>query len=361
MNKAVYSKVIIYYFSGTGNGLLASRWVKEITEKYGVPTAIKSIDRFKKIIVPVCEGKLLIGFVYPTHGFNIPYYMLKFIWKFPRKINADLFLLSSRAGMKIFGWHTPGLSGIAKLLPLLILLIKRYKISGLLPLDMPSNWISIHPGLNKSTVDSIINRCEKITKKFADNIIIGKRYYRYHIFLSLPLDIALIPIAVGYLMYARFFLSKTFIASMDCNDCRLCEEKCPTESIKIINNRPYWILNCESWMRCMNICPHKAIQTSHSFAVIVAYLVSFVPLSLWVNNKITEIQSSFLNILSKPIDIVLNWIVSISILFIFYKILFAVTKNKYVNKFFTYTSLTKYWKRYQAPGIKVKDFKRDET
>jgi ferredoxin len=333
--------------------------VKEIAQQYNIPCEIKAIDRFKDIIIPWNEGKILIGFVYPTHGFNIPYYMLKFIWKFPSLKNADVFLLSSRAGMKLWGWHTPGISGVAKLLPLIILWIKGFDVTGMLPLDMPSNWISIRPGLNKRTIDSIVQRCEKITKKFAESIVQGRRYYRYHIFLSLPFDIALFPIAFGYLMYARFFLSKTFLASVDCNDCKLCEENCPTGSIKIMNNRPYWTMNCESCMRCMNICPHKAIQTSHSFALIIAYLASLVPFSLWIHEKISEIQSPYSNILNRPVDFVINWIVTMGILFTFYKILFSVTANKYVNNFFTYTSLTRYWRRYKAPGIKVKDFKND--
>ena len=354
-----YAKAIIYHFSGTGNGVLAAKWIKDVGKERGIPVEINAIDRFKEIFVPKEEEKLLIGFVYPTHGFNIPYYMLKFIWKFPLKVNADIFLLSSRAGMKLFGWHTPGLSGIAKLLPLLILLCKGYKVTGMLPLDMPSNWISIHPGLNKRTVESIVKRCKKITDKFSEKILSGKRYYHYHIFLSLPIDLLLLPIAIAYLMYARFFLSKTFMASVDCNDCRLCEENCPTESIKIIDQRPYWTLNCESCMRCMNICPHKAIESSHSFAVIVLYLASFVPLAVWVQEKISEAGSGFLKILSEPINFSVTWIVTIGILFVFYKIFFYVTKNKYINKIFTYTSLTKYWRRYLAPGIKVKSFKSE--
>lgn len=41
----------------------------------------------------------------------------------------------------------PGLSGLALILPALMLRLKGYRIKGLRPLDLPSNWISLHPGL----------------------------------------------------------------------------------------------------------------------------------------------------------------------------------------------------------------------
>ncbi|TFG74238.1 MAG: flavodoxin family protein, partial [Chrysiogenales bacterium] len=142
----MYDHATIYYFSGTGNALTASRWIAENAEKKGIKADLISIDRFKKINVPAAEGKKLIGFCYPTHGFNLPWIMLKFIARFPVRERCDVFLLNTRAGMKICKWFAPGISGIAQILPALILLVKGFRIRSLFPLDMPSNWISVHPG-----------------------------------------------------------------------------------------------------------------------------------------------------------------------------------------------------------------------
>jgi hypothetical protein len=41
-------------------------------------------------------------------------------------------------------------------------------------IDLPSNWISLHPGLADKTVLSIYERCNKITGQFAEDMFSGK-------------------------------------------------------------------------------------------------------------------------------------------------------------------------------------------
>jgi Pyruvate/2-oxoacid:ferredoxin oxidoreductase delta subunit len=352
-----YNQVLIYYMSGTGNALKAARWISETANTLNIPSSIHSVDRFTDISVPKHEGKTLIGFCYPTHGFNLPWLMLKFIWKFPAIKNTDVFLLNTRAGMKLYKIFTPGLSGIAQLLPMLILFIKGFSIKGLLPLDMPSNWISVHPGLRLKVVDSIVKRCERITLKFANKILQRKRYYHPVFFVFLPLDILVSPITLGYFIYGRFFFSKTFIASTQCNTCKICEELCPAHAIKIIHNKPYWTLSCESCMRCMNICPQNAIQCSHSFAAIILFIISYIPLSYWLAEYFNHFLPESGNLWFEIFDFIVSWGFAFVLLFYFYKLFFNIMQNKVVNRIVSYGSLTRYWRHYRAPGINIVDFK----
>jgi NAD-dependent dihydropyrimidine dehydrogenase PreA subunit len=348
----MYDSLTIYYFSGTGNALTASRWITENAEKKGIKTDLISIDRFKKINVPVAEGKRLLGFCYPTHGFGLPWIMLKFIFRFPAKERCDVFLLNTRAGSKIFKWFAPGVSGIAQILPALILLIKGFHIKSLFPLDMPSNWISVHPGFNQATVAAIVARCRVMVDDFCGKVFAGRTHFRANVFVMMPLDIALAPIAFMYFMYGRFYFAKLFIASTDCDTCRLCAEKCPTASIHMINKRPYWKFTCESCMRCINICPRKAIQASHSLAAVIAVASSFLPLALLLKILNSYIPPS----LQKPADFFINWGISLTLFFIISGAVFWLIRIKLINKLFSATSLTKYWRRYIAPGIKPKDY-----
>lgn len=351
-----YANILIYYFSGTGNALQASRWISEKGAAAGLTTQLISIDRLKKIEVPATEGKTLIGFSSPTHGFNLPWIMLKFIFRFPRSKGQDVFILNTRAGMKMSKLFLPGLSGLAQLLPMLILFLKGYKIRGLLPLDLPSNWVSLHPGLRQKVVASIFDRRKKEVDRFTSRIITGRHYYGWKVFAFLPFDLLFTPIAFLYFIYGRFFLSKTFIASADCNNCRLCEEKCPTESVTIVNNRPYWRFTCESCMRCINICPQKSIQTSHSLAAIVAYITSAIPLFLWLS-KAVDSYINWAGIYLKPIVLFpFSWSIKLSCFYLIYLAFFAFMRIKLINRFFEFTSLTRFWRRYKAPGIKASDF-----
>ncbi|MBK7712855.1 MAG: hypothetical protein IPJ37_19370 [Bacteroidales bacterium] len=114
--------------------------------------------------------------------------------------------LNTRAGMKLSKVFLPGVSGVALLLPAFILWLKGYKCIGFRPVDLPSNWIPLHPGLKKKVIESIFLRCERIVRNFAVRIISGKKVYKG--LLTIPLDLLISPIALIYYIGGRFFSFK---------------------------------------------------------------------------------------------------------------------------------------------------------
>ena len=77
-----YDNLIIFYLSGTGNALNAARWMIEAASEKGAKTFLYPIDRKKKIELPELNGKTMLGFCYPTHGFAPPWSMIKFFLDF---------------------------------------------------------------------------------------------------------------------------------------------------------------------------------------------------------------------------------------------------------------------------------------
>jgi Pyruvate/2-oxoacid:ferredoxin oxidoreductase delta subunit len=268
----------IYYITGTGNARLVSQWFAAEASARGIEIKVQRIDRLENISMPAPGSKNLIGFVYPTHGFNAAPIMLKFIASFPRGLGTDVFLMNTRAGMKLSKIFMPGLSGVALMLPAFLLWLKGYKCTGCRPVDMPSNWIPLHPGIKEKVVWSIIEHCEPIVRRFASDVLSGRKIFRG--LYSFPLDLLISPIALAYYAGGRFFLSKTFIANDKCNNCGLCIRECPTSSISIVAGRPYWKLSCESCMRCLNHCPVKAIDAAHGMAVL--FWVIFSSANAWL-------------------------------------------------------------------------------
>jgi ferredoxin len=253
---------------------MSSYWIAEEAEKRGLKCVVRKIDRLENIIMPPADEKFLLGFAFPTHGFNAAPIMLRFIASFPPRLCRDVFLLNTRAGMKLYKLFLPGLSGLALILPAFILWLKGYRCIGFRPVDLPSNWIPLHPGLREKVIESIIARCEKIVRKFAEKILSGKKVFRG--LYSIPVDMLISPVAVGYYFGGRFFLSKTFIASNKCTNCGICIKECPTSSIIMVRNRPYWKLTCESCMRCLNNCPERAIEATHGIAAVYLLLISAI-------------------------------------------------------------------------------------
>ncbi|MCD4729573.1 MAG: EFR1 family ferrodoxin, partial [Bacteroidales bacterium] len=310
-----------------------------------------NIDRFKTVDIPELYGKTLIGFCAPTHGFNMPPIVLKFLAKFPKINNVDAFILNTRAGMKLNKLYLPGLSGVAQLLPALILRLKGFRIVGMQPLDLPSNWILFHPGLKKKVVDSIYKRCRGIVNNFTTNILEGKR--KYKALLSLPVDLALIPISLGYYFFGRFFFAKTLVATHACTNCDVCISKCPVEAIKKVNERLFWTHKCESCMRCVNICPQRAIETAHGFSgliivIVYALLIPFIVSTLKYYEildveKQSNLFGQFWSLIETSIFILL--------FFLSYRVLHFLMKYQIVNRIIAYSSLSKYkfWRRYKPP------------
>jgi len=350
-----YQHILIYYFSGTGNAKQAARWIAEVAGDMQVSIKLINIDRFQEIEFPKLEGRTLIGFCAPTHGFNLPPIMLKFIWNFPRIKQTDVFILNTRAGMKLSKLFLPGLSGFAQFYAAIVLMVKGYKIRGMQPLDLPSNWISLHPGLKQKVVESLFERHERITKKFAERILTGGS--KYKALLSLPIDVLLFPVAFGYYIIGRFAIAKTFYADNACTRCRQCEKQCPVTAIKMIQGRPYWTFSCESCMRCMNNCPERAIQTSHTFSIVAWYLIFslFLP---WVLRKfygLDFIQINSHSWLANRIEDIIIWGIGLLIIWLLYFLTHYLLRFHFFNNIISYTSFTKYkfWRRYGPVNSKL--------
>jgi ferredoxin len=350
----MHKNATIYYFSGTGNALTVGRWIAEKARQRSIQADLIAIDRFRKIEVPKAGGRRLLGFCYPTHGFGIPWFMLKFILRFPVRERCDVFLVNTRAGSKIGRLFLPGVSGIAQLLPALILLVKGFRLRGLFPADLPSNWTSVHPGYNNAAVEALFSRSRAMADRFCDRILDGRGYVRPNVLVMLPVDLLLAPISLLYFVYGRFWLAKLFFASSDCDGCGLCAEKCPTGSIRLHGGRPFWKFSCESCMRCLNVCPRKAIQVSHLLAVLIGVGGSYLPLGLVYK----AIDPALPAALYGPVKFAVNWGLYLSFIFLVSALAWWLIRLKLFNHLLTYTSLTKFWRHYIAPGVGAKDFKR---
>jgi len=97
----------------------------------------------------------------------------------------------------------------------------------------------------------------------------------------------------------------------------------------------------------------KEITIPPSLAAIIIMAGSFVPLQL----ILAFIHQYIPLILFKPADFVVRWGIMITVYFVISGAAFWLIKSKLINRIFTWTSLTRYWRHYLALGIKAKDYK----
>lgn len=339
-----YSKVKIYFFSGTGNSRNVALWFKNVAQNKNVECEVVNIVHTDINNIEKNDDNTLIVFTSPVHGFNYPPVMLHFIRCFPKGKN-NVILMNTRAGMLIGKWVTPGLSGIAFYLSALLLWLKGYHIQAMFPVDMPSNWISVHPGLNDRTIKFLHEKNKQKVIDFAGPALGGKSNFKS--LREIIQDLLIAPIALIYYCLGRFIIAKTYYASADCNNCGLCIKECPVGAIKKVDNRPFWSFKCESCMKCMSHCPKKAIETAHGFFAGVLILNSSFVIGLfykYFDHFFFTIKSGWVNFLIKNILLFLLLVLS-------YRIMHFLLRFKFFERIIVYTSLTKYkfWgRRYKA-------------
>ncbi|OGQ81781.1 MAG: hypothetical protein A2289_25110 [Deltaproteobacteria bacterium RIFOXYA12_FULL_58_15] len=340
----------MFFFSGTGNARSVAHWIVAAWRNRDRSADIVDLAKVETHSIRI-DSDDEVGIASPTHGFNFPPITLRFLFAFPRAPNKNrAFVLNTRAGVRFFGVCLPGLSGVAQLLAAFVLLLKGYRVVGMRPIDLPSNWISLHPGLREDNICAIFERCETITRRFAERLLDGKRDLRA--LWDLPLDLLIAPISLGYYLIGRFWFSKSFVASRACDACGACVAQCPTNALELVDGRPFWTYRCESCMRCMNQCPKRAIETAHGFAIGVPALLSIV-LTTLVYPALPPIISPSLGdgVLVALLRNAFEAALMLTVLVLLYRLLHRGLRLRLVERIVIATSLTHFgfWRRYRAP------------
>ncbi|MGE5363826.1 MAG: EFR1 family ferrodoxin [Bacteroidota bacterium] len=341
---SAYKNIVIYYFSGTGNSGKVASWIAETAKADNADCQIINIAAIDRLNIPVPQPGSLVIFISPVHGFNYPPVMVNFLLRFP-KGNCSVALMNTRAGMLIGKWVTPGLTGAAFNFAALILKIKGYSIKAMYPVDMPSNWISVHPGLNGRTVKFLHAKNKERISVFSERLLSGKSDYRA--LREIIQDIAITPVSLMYYFVGRFMLAKTYYASADCNNCSICIKNCPVKAIEQVNGKMFWSFRCESCMRCMSNCPKKAIETAHGFIILLLAVIYPIVIKVFYDLLLPYVKLAE----NGYISFILENLVFLGLLAVSYRIAHYMLRFRIFNKLMVYTSLTKYrfWgRRYKA-------------
>jgi ferredoxin len=350
-----YQQAALYFYTGTGNSYCVANWLAGAAETSGANVTLRSIESASPEDEIGLGDQALAGLITPTHGFTVPWAVLSFALRLPCRRGTHALAVATRAGSRIGSTYTPGFEGTATLLLGAILWLRGYRVRGLAAIDMPSNWLSLHPGLRPQTVAGIAARAEARAGRFMAAVLAGRRPMGSR--LAHLLGLLVLPISLAYLLIGRFFLAKLFYASERCTGCGLCAEHCPNGAIVMRGSgdrrRPYWTFHCESCMRCMGFCPNRAVETSYVFGVGAYLLANLLPAAAvlaWLAAR-------------APVLAVLRWIpgwvldsasalLVIGLLYPAFHLLLSIRR---VNRLLTRFTPTHYYRRYQAPNTTWQD------
>jgi len=347
-----YKSVDIFFMSGTGNTFRASRVFAERAFRTGARVSMTPMGKTARPTSISGGSSRLVVLAAPTHGFTSPWLATWFAMRLPWGHGAHAATLATRAGTKLGQVFLPGLDGTAVYLLALIMRIRGYRVRGAMGIDMPSNWLAVHPGFKKANAEAIIARSRPSLVRFADRILSGRRFYGS--WVSFPLGLLLAPVSLGYLLYGRAMFGKMFFAGDKCNGCGLCAKQCQHNAVKMRGKppRPYWTFRCESCMRCMAYCPKETIEVSHSFAVLAGLAMSVYPpvlamavLSLFPGAGDTGAGKALFQA-----SLYAFWL---GLLMLLYAVFWILNGNPAVNRVFRYSTLTPLFRRYHEPETRA--------
>ena len=249
---------LIYYFSGTGNSLVAAREIA--TKTNGTLVSIPTVMH-EECIEPEAQAvSIVFPVFYATNDSGIPLIIGRFVNKLENLSSKYIFAVCTCGYMP--GSTIENLRRSIK--------SRGGKLAAGFTLRMSSKNLSERKQekmrlTRKKKVEAI---CEYVNArkegKFETRGLLRK-------ILLFPLRSLEKPI----FLYRYKKLSQTssksfselvpladrsFRTNENCNGCGVCVKVCPVNNIKLVNKRPVWQHHCETCYGCYAWCPQAAIQ-----------------------------------------------------------------------------------------------------
>ena len=237
-------KVIIYYFSGTGNTEKVAREYEAAFSSEGHEVTLASLPLYEE---PRPEDYDLIGVGYPIHAFNAPEIVLKFAKSLPKCEEKKRAFVFKTSGEPV------RMSDVSSLKLCSILSKRGYTVENEYQYVMPYNMIFRH---DDGAVYKMWTTAKAVIPIDVREILSGKP--------SHPKKVAFGPIIAGVLRIEHGYAhvnAKFYKVNKKCLHCNLCVKTCPTKNITVKDSgKIKFGGNCIMCMRCSFNCPVNAID-----------------------------------------------------------------------------------------------------
>ncbi|MCX6648538.1 MAG: EFR1 family ferrodoxin [Candidatus Bathyarchaeota archaeon] len=231
----------IYYFSGTGNTLLACREIAATLRERGVEAKLHPIERSDPAAV---DPGHTLGIGFPTAAAVTYPIVLDFLHRLPPGGGAGAFAITTLGGGSLgILDHTRG-----------ILAEKGYTPLGAKEIHMPFNTLirRYDPEKTRRQVEKGLESTRRLAVDLAEG---DARWGR------IPIIPDLAARALANRRAWNFFgrLTPVHRDEKKCTGCRLCERICPARAMRA-DVRPENLEGCQLCLRCVSYCPAEALH-----------------------------------------------------------------------------------------------------
>lgn len=254
-------KMLMLYFSGTGNTKYLIRQLEERWDEHGVSYSTVAMDEFDESQIALIEEAEVILFAYPVHGSMAPMLVWSFVQKYASYFEGKKGIVLATQWM-FSGDGGAYLGRILKKCKMDVIAIDHFKTNNnisdvsMLKIKNGKDNDLLKARLNQQielfAIDYVNGRYRKIGDN-ATSILLGA-------FQRIPFS-----------KWERKLAKNVKIDSGKCTLCNVCVNGCPTnnlfnDEIKIGQNG-----NCTICYKCVNACPERAISIMSKNKPLVQY------------------------------------------------------------------------------------------
>ena len=244
-------KVVICYFSGTGNTLkVVEKFCEHLTlhgnvvETYAMEQVIN--DGMPEQFINTLSDVDLLGIGYPVHAFNAPSIVLNFVKSLPKAATPTRAFIVSTSGEPL------RLNNISSLKTQQLLKRRNYTVTNEYRYVMPYNIIFRH---NDTMAHRMWDTAQKLIPLDAQELIDGKEK---------KLEGVVCGNVVAWVMRCEHWGGRLngrhYKVDEHCIHCQKCVNVCPTKNISIKNGKMKFGSKCLMCQRCIQLCPKDAIK-----------------------------------------------------------------------------------------------------
>lgn len=242
-------KVLICYFSGTGN-------TRRVVNKYTDCLRQKEVDvdvyKIEDVLYnsnqqPVNFDEYdIVGIGYPVHAFNAPSIVIDFVKHMAKQKNKHKAFIINTSGEPL------RLNNISSLKIRRMLKRRNYEVTNEFHYCMPYNIIFRHTDL---MAYKMWNYAEGLIPMDCDTLLSGNKTKLGYVPMGRPLACIF---RVEH--WGGRVNGKRYKVNDNCVKCQMCVKICPTNNIRIENGEFKFGKNCLMCMRCAHLCSRDAIK-----------------------------------------------------------------------------------------------------
>ena len=237
-------KVLICYFSGTGNTrMVVDKYAEELTDCGNVVDTYKIEDgNFSNDL----SQYDMLGIGYPVHAFNAPSIVVDFVKALPKSENLKKLFIIKSSGEPL------SINNISSLKIASILKRKNYILNNEYHYVMPYNMIFRH---SDAMAYKMWDTAQRLIPIDCMEILSGKTVKLKRIFMG-----RFIAWLFRIEHWGGRFNGKKYKVKTSCIKCMKCVKNCPTKNITVKGGKFIFGKNCLMCTRCSFECPTNSIK-----------------------------------------------------------------------------------------------------